>query len=111
MKLTLDDLMEKCDQCDGSGHIPTPTSVSLAGGVRCVRCDDCDGSGYLPTATGQAILEFLECMTRSGRLLPRGLGGYPCPEKRRLNGESGNPRILLLKKLRNKTKPPKYWGT
>ena len=70
MDLTLDDLMENCGQCEGTGKKEQPPSppvnsgfgrqeFSASGGSN--ACESCGGSGkYKPTASGQAILDLIK---------------------------------------------------
>jgi hypothetical protein len=58
VELTLDDLWEKCDACNGTGvHKPR----MIGGGIPMgdVQCSVCQGARGVPTPTGKAIMDFL----------------------------------------------------
>jgi DnaJ-class molecular chaperone len=72
MSLKLDDLIEKCEACDGTGKKKEAPRPSGGGGrtYGMIRpdlftgdssaCERCNGSGRgAPTETGKAILEFI----------------------------------------------------
>ncbi len=64
MKLTAEDLMEKCHECGGNG-VAKPVrkentiTQSLAG------CSHCRGRGYILTETGESIAKLVEVLQRT----------------------------------------------
>ena len=75
MDITLDDLMEPCGNCAGTGKKEQPKSPpgNSSYGQRSLTmamignddCETCRGSGkYKPTASGQAILDLIKYSKR-----------------------------------------------
>jgi len=69
MDITLDDLMEDCGQCGGTGKRQPPPSAQLNTSygphshvmTASDKCESCRGSGkYKPTPSGQAILDLIK---------------------------------------------------
>lgn len=70
MEIRIEDLLEKCKRCNGTGsinetHKPTGSygrqPLSTTG-----TCDDCNGSGGKLTASGEAIAELVRFLKRRG---------------------------------------------
>lgn len=78
MKLTLDDLAEKCEKCDGTGQEKKVAQNAGGGGIgRQViatdstsrSCEDCSGSGRTKlTETGRAIRDLLKVLEKNSFL-------------------------------------------
>lgn len=69
MDITLDDLMEDCENCEGTGKKEQSSGTARNTGfgqqvhstVVSNNCESCGGSGkYRPTANGQAILDLIK---------------------------------------------------
>ena len=78
MSIELDDLIEKCVTCGGSGQKPPPP-VQQAGGRSFGRqeievqstntCEPCMGTGRVKlTESGEALLKFIGIMKKRQRL-------------------------------------------
>lgn len=77
MVIKLEDLMEECGNCNGTGKDPQTAPSGGGGGTFGRRvlsgnetdeCRVCEGTGrYQPTESGEAILKFLKLMKNRGR--------------------------------------------
>jgi DnaJ-class molecular chaperone len=61
MTIALDDLEQRCWECNGSGRVPAVDGERTAGerndGERV--CPKCGGKGVVLTALGQTLLDFI----------------------------------------------------
>jgi hypothetical protein len=77
MALTLDDLIQPCEICSGSGKRPEERSAAgghtfgrqVLSGLSDNDCDACKGTGrYKLTSTGVALLKLHEILRIQGRV-------------------------------------------
>lgn len=69
--MTIDDLMEKCPKCEGTGlliNVQPKGKVDInQPGPKChtrETCENCHGSKWIAKPAGQAILQFLRQFPR-----------------------------------------------
>ena len=77
MKLTVDDVIEMCTKCEGSGQLIAPEargSVTDSGSFHSSpsattgkSCDRCGGKGQVLTETGRAIAAVVQHLNLYGR--------------------------------------------
>jgi DnaJ-class molecular chaperone len=71
MKLTLDDLWEKCPKCNGTGWYKETSGSTGSVGIKTIRegtCDQCFGTGGNPTEQGEVIAQFIQHLKQASRI-------------------------------------------
>ena len=68
MKLTLEDVIARCDKCRGTGQlVPPEVTTSDPNATTGKSCDRCGGKGQVLTETGRVIAAVIQHVSLYGR--------------------------------------------